>query len=205
MIRFCLDWSKSWYCENDLSSTFQILKVLSGKTWVIFYQYFLPYLAIKSFFYLSESCLSDFLVDLSNIFFLSSRVFIHYTKKSTTKTGSTLKSEFKSTFLFSSYVIISTFSTFFSSFLFFFFLLALSYYSRASCYLFNFYSCIECFYFSLIYLQAFAISLIKRLSSSIESIDKVFFNIYNFSFNFYSLLALYNSSLILSSKIKSAS
>jgi len=38
--------------ENDLSKTFQILKVLSGRTWVIFYQYFLPYLAIKSFFYL---------------------------------------------------------------------------------------------------------------------------------------------------------
>ena len=204
-MRFCLDWRRSWYFENDLSRTFQILKVLSGKTWVIFYQYFLPYFAIKSFFSLYESCFIDFFVEFSSTFFLSSRVFIHSTKKSTTKTGSTLKSKFKSTRLFYSSSMISTFYAFFYSPLFFFFLLALSSYSRASCYLFNFYSCWECFSFSLTYLQALAISLMKRLSSSIESIDRVFLRIYNFSLSFYSWLALYSSSLILSSKIKSAS
>lgn len=44
---------------KDLSRTFQMRKVRSGRTWVIFYQYFLPYLAIRSFFSRSDNCFSE--------------------------------------------------------------------------------------------------------------------------------------------------
>ena len=131
-----------------MSKTFHILKVLSGSTWVMLIQYFLPSLAICSFFYLSESCFKDFLIVFYNIFFLSSLEFIHYTKKSTTKTGSTLKSELKSTFWTSYSTTGSTFSTFFSSwFLLLFFFIALYSYSFASCYFLSFSSKMACFYF----------------------------------------------------------
>ena len=137
-INFCLDWSKSWYFPRDLSRVFQIRNVLSGKTWVIFYQYFLPSLAIRSFFSLSDNCFKDFFVVFSSIFFLSSLVVIHWTRKSTSKTGSTLKSLFMSTLTtYSSTGGASTFSIFLSSPLCFFFL-AFSSYSLASCSFFNF-------------------------------------------------------------------
>ena len=97
LINFWRDWSKSWYFERLLSRIFQILNVLSGRTWVIFYQYFLPSRAIKSFFSLSDNCFRDLFVVLSSNFFRSSLPFIHSTKKSTTRTGSTLKSLFRST------------------------------------------------------------------------------------------------------------
>lgn len=97
LISFCLDCSKSWYLDKDLSRIFHILKVRSGNTWVIFYQYFLPSRAIKSFFSRSDICFKDLLVVFSNIFLRSSLPFIHSTKKSTTRQGSTLKSEFRST------------------------------------------------------------------------------------------------------------
>lgn len=191
-----------------MSKTFHTLKVLSGNTCVNFYQYFLPSLAILYFFSLSDNCFNDFLADLSNIFFLSSRLFIQSTKKSTTIVGSTLKSLFKSTRGSSSSTgaTYTGFSTFFSStpFLLFFFC-CLSYYYLAYCSLLSFSSSFLCFYFSLTYLHLFAISSMKMLSSSVLSICSVFLRISNFSLSFCSWLALSNSSLILSSKMKSAS
>ena len=161
-----------------------------------------------SFFYLSESCLMDFFIVFSNIFFLSSRLFIHSTKKSTTNTGSTLKSDLRSTLCYSSYTtgLGSTFSTFLSSSpLRLIFFIALSSSSLAYCYFLNFSYKIACFSFSLIYLHLLAISSINILNSGIESIDKVFFKSSIFYFNFSSCDAFSSSSLILSSKIKSAS
>ena len=163
LMNFWRDCNRSWYLDKDLSKVFQTLKVLSGKAWVIFYQYFLPSLAIKSFFSLSDNCLIDLFVVLSSIFFLSSLVFIHSTRKSTTRTGSTLKSLLRST-LASSTSTGSTFSIFFSS-PFLFFLAAFSSYSLCSCYLLSFSSCWVCFSFSLTYLHLFAISSKKRFSS----------------------------------------
>lgn len=137
LIRFWRDCSKSWYFPNDLSKTFHILKVLSGKTWVIFSQYFFPSLAIKSFFSRSDNCFNDFLVFFSSIFLRSPIPLIHSTRKSTTRTGSTLKSLLKSTFGSYSGIGASIFSTFFS-YPFFFFFKALSSSSLASCYFLSF-------------------------------------------------------------------
>ncbi len=134
----------------------------------MFYQYFLPYLAMCSFFYLSESCFNDFFVVLSRSFFLSSLLFIHKIKKSTTRTGSTLKSLFKSTFCTYSSTEGTTISTAFSAFFYsplLFFFIAFYYYYLASCYLLSFSYRILCLSFSLTYLQLFAISLMKMFNS----------------------------------------
>lgn len=124
-------------------------------------QYFLPSLAMCSFFSLSESCLIDFLMVFYSIFFLSSRLFIHSTRKSTTRTGSTLKSDLRSTLCYSSSTAGEgySFSVFFSSWpLRLIFFIALSSYSLAYCYFLSLSSRIECFYFSLMYLHLLAIS-----------------------------------------------
>lgn len=159
LISFCLPWSKSWYFPKDLSKIFHILKVRSGSTWVIFYQYFLPSLAIRSFFSRSESCFKERLVVLYSIFFLSSFEFIHSTRKSTTRTGSTLKSVVRSTLASSSSIGGggggASCLSFFSSLLLLLFALSSS--SLASCSLLNFSSWIACFSFSLTYLHLLAI------------------------------------------------
>lgn len=173
-----------------------------------FYQNFFPSLAILSFLYLSESCFNDFLAVLSNIFLRSSRLFIQSTKKSTTRVGSTLKSLFKSTLTSSSSIGCTStgFSTFLSSKPFFlFFFCCLSYSSFAKSYLLILAYKIACFYFSLTYLHLLAISSMKRFNSSVLSICRVFFSISSFYLSFCSWLALSSSSLILSSKMKSAS
>ena len=109
LMSFWRFWRRSWYFDRDLSRIFQILNVLSGSTWVIFYQYFLPSLAIRSFFSRSDNCFKDLFVVLSSIFLRSSLPFIHSTKKSTTSTGSTLKSELRSTLRSSSSATAYTF------------------------------------------------------------------------------------------------
>ena len=144
----------------------------------------------------------------SSIRLRSSRLFIHSTKKSTTSTGSTLKSDFNSTFGCSYYTtgLIYTFYTFFYYWprrLIFF--IARYSYSRAYCYFRSFSYKIACFSFSLTYLHLLAISYMKMLNSGTESMDKVFFKSSIFSLSFSSRQAFSSSSLILSSKIKSAS
>ncbi len=152
---------------KDLSKTFQILNVLYGRAWVSFYQYFLPYFAILSFFSLYDSCFNDFLAVLSRNFFLSSLLFIQSTKKSTTKVGSTLKSLFRSTlgYYYSICCIYTAFSTFFySTPLLLFFFCCLSYSYLAYCYLLSLASRIAYFSFSLTYLHLLAISSMKMFN-----------------------------------------
>lgn len=136
---------------NDLSRTFHILKVLYGKTWVMLIQYFLPSLAMCSFFSLSDNCFMDFLIVFSNIFFLYSLEFIHSTRKSISRTGSTLKSLFRSTLGCYSSTIGWTGSIFYTFFyywaLLLFFFIAFSYSSRAYCYFLSFSSKMACFSF----------------------------------------------------------